>query len=336
MEKRDRKRASKESSKWQTLLENWDTVLQEDPNKIRKKCQKGIEASVRPVVWQKLSGAEKLRLNNPGLYETLKCSEDSPCKKVIGMDVPRITQHHVFLHKDDVDGEKDLREVLTAYSMYNSDPGYVPAIGFITGFLLRVMPPEECFWTLVAVETFYIPGYHTVGNMALLFDLQILEKLVYKYFPHVTRIYKDNGGFDMASHWMIHLSTLFVMELPIETTLWFWDIFLCEGINFLLKFSLSLMRLAFQNKEAKELPENPIASIPKYLLTSNSFLPMAVAFPLKDKDIDAVYERHKEDFKANSNYKHMNKMDIPALESMWAIRKQSFCKYQTADKCLCW
>ncbi len=59
--------------------------------------------------------------------------------------------------------QKDLFNVLKAYSIRNPSVGYCQAQAPIAAFLLMYMPVEDAFWCLVNICDEYLEGYYSQG-----------------------------------------------------------------------------------------------------------------------------------------------------------------------------
>ena len=120
--------------------------------KVRERCRKGIPTSVRPRAWYYLSGASLLHNKHPNTYEELLKQDGDPhIIDEIKKDQHRQFPHHeMFLDEDKV-GQKELFNVLKAYSIFNPKVGYCQAQAPIAAFLLMHLPAEQAFWCFVSV-----------------------------------------------------------------------------------------------------------------------------------------------------------------------------------------
>lgn len=138
--------------KWLYMMDHWKEYMSRNYKKIRERCRKGIPQSVRPRAWFYLSGAYLLHEKHPGMYEELL---QKPGDEHIMEDI-RKDQHRQFpLHEMFMDegkpGQKELVNVLKAYSVLNKHVGYCQAQAPIAAFLLMHMPAEQAFWCFVSV-----------------------------------------------------------------------------------------------------------------------------------------------------------------------------------------
>ena len=64
-------------------------------------------------------------------------------------------------------GQRQLMNVLKAYSVHNPDVGYCQGMGFIAGLLLLHMQEEDSFWLLTRLTSAYgMEGLYKVANSA--------------------------------------------------------------------------------------------------------------------------------------------------------------------------
>jgi hypothetical protein len=64
------------------------------------------------------------------------------------------------------DRQRELFQVLKAYSILNSSVGYCQAQAPLAAFLLMHMPSEQAFWCLVSICDKYLVGYYSQGMVS--------------------------------------------------------------------------------------------------------------------------------------------------------------------------
>lgn len=138
--------------KWLYMIKNYSGYLTKNYKKIRSRCRKGIPQSVRALAWFHLSGANLLCEKNPTLYaELLQMEGDPQVIEEIRRDQHRQFPLHEMFLDEDKPGQKELSNVLKAYSLLNPHVGYCQAQAPIAAFLLMHMPAEHAFWCFVSV-----------------------------------------------------------------------------------------------------------------------------------------------------------------------------------------
>lgn len=119
---------------------------------VRERCRKGIPDALRQKAWFLLTGANHLMAKFPDWYQHLLDQPGNPqIIDEIRKDQHRQFPHHEMFIDDDKPGQKELFNVLKAYSVYNPTVGYCQAQAPIAAFLLMQLPSEQAFWCFVAI-----------------------------------------------------------------------------------------------------------------------------------------------------------------------------------------
>lgn len=138
--------------KWLYMMLNWEDYMSKNYKKIRDRCRKGIPQSVRPRAWFHLSGAYLLAKKHENMYEDLlKEPGNEHIIEEIRKDQHRQFPFHEMFLDEDKPGQKELFNVLKAYSVLNPKVGYCQAQAPIAAFLLMHMPAKDAFWCFVSV-----------------------------------------------------------------------------------------------------------------------------------------------------------------------------------------
>nr|CAD7410754.1 unnamed protein product [Timema poppensis] len=150
--------------KWLRMLAHWDRVMNANYKKVRERCRKGIPPSVRPRAWLFLCGGKLLLEQSKTLYKELILQEgDARWVDDIRKDLHRQFPFHEMFVDQAGHGQRDLFQVLKAYSILNESVGYCQAQAPVAAFLLMHMPAEEAFWCLVSICDKYLTGYYSQG-----------------------------------------------------------------------------------------------------------------------------------------------------------------------------
>ncbi|KAG8305225.1 hypothetical protein J6590_074416 [Homalodisca vitripennis] len=162
------------------------------PLTVRERCRKGIPPSVRQRAWLYLCGAKLLMDQHPSLYTEL-CARPGDPRWVddIRKDLHRQFPYHEMFVDQEGHGQKDLFNVLKAYSILNVNVGYCQAQAPLAAFLLTRMPAQEAFWCLVSICDNYLAGYYSQGMETLQIDGDILfgllKKVARDVYKHLVR-----------------------------------------------------------------------------------------------------------------------------------------------------
>ncbi|XP_052430337.1 histone acetyltransferase KAT6B-like [Carassius gibelio] len=229
-------------SKWLSLLTQWEQVMEKKSNKVKGQCQKGIPASVRAKGWPLLCGAKDRKEKNESLYERLvKAPDHQGWTDIIKRDTDRQFPFHEMFQSKDGHGQKDLLEVLKAYTQYRPDEGYCQAQGPVAAVLLMNMPAEEAFWCLVQISELYLPGYYSPLLEGVLFDAAVLLSILKKQCPAAHKHLQSQGVEPLmfATDWLM---CLYSRHLPFDTLLRVWDLFFCYGVRVLFQVAVVLVR----------------------------------------------------------------------------------------------
>jgi len=147
--------------KWLEMLGNWDKWINKKFPKVKERCRKGIPSSVRGRAWQKLSGSFTLLNQNSGVFDDLVQRNSAEWENMIEKDLSRTFPFHEMFSVKGGPGQRELFNILKAYSIYDSKTGYCQAMAPVAAVLLMHMTAEEAFWCLVMICDKYIPGYYS-------------------------------------------------------------------------------------------------------------------------------------------------------------------------------
>ncbi|KAK7141619.1 hypothetical protein R3I93_015693 [Phoxinus phoxinus] len=240
-------------SKWLSLMTQWEQVMEKKSNKVKGQCQKGIPASVRAKGWPLLCGAKDRQAKNHELYKRLvEAPDHQGWTDIIKRDTDRQFPFHEMFQSKDGHGQKDLLEVLKAYTQYRPDEGYCQAQGPVAAVLLMNMPAEEAFWCLVQISELYLPGYYSPLLEGVLFDAAVLSSVLKKLCPAAHKHLQNQGVEPLmfATDWLM---CLYSRHLPFNTLLRVWDLFFCYGVRVLFQVAVVLVRRCLgEGRQRKE------------------------------------------------------------------------------------
>lgn len=275
--------------KWRAMLgaggAEWKAFLAKHPQVVKRRVRKGIPNALRSLAWQLLSGGRDLLLQNEGVYGSLLLAQSTEKEMEIVRDLSRTYPSHVYYQQRQGPGQRSLFNVLKAYSVYDSQVGYVQGMGFIAGLLLLYMCEEDAFWTLVALLKGAVhpplEGLYQAGLPLLQQYLHQFARLVEEEVPKVGShlAAQDVHPTMYCSHWFI---TIFAYTLPFDHLLRVWDIFLLEGIKIVFRVGLALLKAS--EDQLTVLPfEQLLAALnskqlPAFGRTPNSLLKLALSF----------------------------------------------------------
>ena len=286
--------------KWNYMIQHYDEFKTKNFSKLKSRTRKGIPDSVRSYVWQ-LFG-EKDKYYEKDVFTKLDSIPlDEETETVIIKDLDRTFPACQFFKEKYGNGQRKLFKVLSYYSKYNKDTGYVQGMGFIVAVFLTYMDEESSFFMLHSLmkkydmEGFYLPGFPILKK-----TFYILLNLEKKFIPKIYELFKKEGMIPSmyASEWFI---CLFSRNLEFNVLVRIFDVFLLEGYKIIYRFALAFLKL----KEDKFLEgKDGLASIMPIIneCTENvdveKVFNTAFGFSISRKYIDKLgneYEKIKND-----------------------------------------
>ncbi|KAL7750921.1 hypothetical protein RI367_003500 [Sorochytrium milnesiophthora] len=216
-------------------------------------CPRGIPRELRALVWQKILNVEKYR--RAGMYVELLSRPPLAIYDQIERDIARTFPHHVLFKDPSSPGQVQLLNVLKAYAQYNPEVGYTQGMNFITALLLLHMPPDESFFTLVAlISTHAFP--HNDPTLAQLHAAcGVFDELVERHLPRLHRFFHVDGTTAGAMSFARRAAPAGVASVMFLPRWWMsgwevcpwgcrvraWDCVVGEGHIAFYKFSLAIL-----------------------------------------------------------------------------------------------
>ncbi|KAL4084227.1 hypothetical protein QTP88_028053 [Uroleucon formosanum] len=239
--------------KWLNMTANWDKQMIRSFKKVQNRCRKGIPQSIRPRAWLYLTKANKLLDQKKNLYFKL-CDQPGDRKWIedIRKDLHRQFPYHEMFVDQDGTGQKELFNVLKAYTILNPVIGYCQAQAPIAAFLLMHMPAEQAFWCFVSICDDYLCDYYSPGMETLIRDGNILFALLKEREPKIYKLLKKQS-IDPIMYMTEWFLCAFTRTLPWPTLLRFWDIFLFDGVKTFFKMGLIMIKISLPEKSYSDL-----------------------------------------------------------------------------------
>mgnify|MGYP002626981754 CR=1 FL=1 len=194
---------------------------------------------LREDYWLLITGAKKLKLENPTYYNTLlynypKNPLSDKNENQIYLDIYRTFPEDENFRKEKIDS---LKNVLTAYSRRNCSLGYCQGFNYIVGKLLKVVKDEEnVFWIFTQIIENILPINYYYDSAGIIIDNYILferlERLNKTLMNHFTKNKFELLIKNILYKWLI---CLFSQNIKDELLFLIWDIFFIEGTQTLFK-----------------------------------------------------------------------------------------------------
>ena len=239
------------TSKSKKLEKEWTkkniNEMLSNPSGIKNLIKKyGISPIFRPRIWMEISGAQQKLNENTGYYKKILSvhgnKNKTPWLDQIEKDLKRTYVQHPYFNNDEK-VQAALRRVLIAYCWRNPLVSYSQSFNYIAGLMLLHLSEEEVFWLFVAILEDYLPAnYYSPELKGVLVDAMVFDELLsvnlYKLACHFKSI-----DFEISTFTMSFFMKLFTVDFPIETTLRFWDAFLCYGSQMMFRTVLAILKL---------------------------------------------------------------------------------------------
>ena len=230
--------------KWNDMIEHFNIYLTSKFSKLKERTRKGIPDSLRGFIWQKFAEIDKFKIENK-YNELLNDKEplDKSIENVIIKDLDRTFPSNFFFKDKYGSGQRKLYHVLTCYSKFNKDTGYVQGMGFISALFLTYMDEESSFYLLHSLmKKYQLEGVYLPDFPELKKHFYVLLILLKKHLPKIYEVFKscDMMPSMYASEWFI---TLFCRELNFKYLVRFFDVFLLEGRKIIYRIGLALLKL---------------------------------------------------------------------------------------------
>lgn len=234
----------------------------------------------RGILWQKLSKAYDMRMNNPGLYQKL-IATPTAYKKNIDADVRRSFPNTEIQRKIDTPEKLlSLYNVLHAYSVLDKNVSYCQGMNYIVAVLLVYMEEEAAFWTLVNMMFYYGLAWLYRDDVATLADyIGMFDKLSRQRYPQIIG-HLEEQMLEATSYVTEWFTTLYVYRLPLKTVARVWDYFFMFGQEAMFKIGLAIIASSADLMDVQA--ENIIPRMRQKLssLTPSTLLPLAHSISL--------------------------------------------------------
>ena len=261
-----RRKSSKQLLQVNARMEKWNYMIQhyeEFSTKKKKKAllksrtRKGVPDNLRGYVWQLF--ANKKKYYEKGLYEKL---QNEPIREdlelVIIKDLDRTFPLCQFFREKYGNGQRKLYKVLSTYSKYNKNVGYVQGMGFITAIFLIYMDEESSFYMLhCLMKKYKLEGLYFDGFPDLKKKCYVFLNLQRRYLSNIYNLFTKEGIVPTmySSSWFI---SLFAHILDFNIVVRVYDCFLLEGFKVIYRIALALLKLNehkfFQARSGEVIP----------------------------------------------------------------------------------
>ncbi|KAK4475412.1 hypothetical protein MN116_002468 [Schistosoma mekongi] len=228
---------------WVYVVNNWDQCSKKK-SYVSNLIKKGVPDEFRPLIWQLYCGAYDSAVKKHYHNYLLV---NSPVEKAIRRDIARTFPKHDLFKDENGCGQESLFRVIKAYSIHDPEVGYCQGSAFIVGLLLMQMPELNAFSVLVQLMNDYrLREMYKPSMMELGVCMYQLEQLIADNLPDLYTHFRTQSFAPSlyASAWFL---TLFSTILPIPFATRVMDFYIVEGIHFIFKLALSMLRFSADN-----------------------------------------------------------------------------------------
>jgi len=225
-------------SKKDADVKSWLLMVSNNP-KLNKKIFQGVPNRLRPTLWPRLSDSSDLVEKSPKVYETLvRNKHRSRFRDQIESDIQRTFPENVIFQDPEGAGQRNLSNILNCFTLLQSEVGYCQGMNFLAAVLCMQLDEENAFWLFVQLMKKYsLEGFYTESAPLLQQTLKKFDYWMAELLPKLHDHFKREGiaVSIFASQWF---RTLFSYNFPIDIVFRIWDVFLLEGIDFLIWIGL--------------------------------------------------------------------------------------------------
>ena len=262
------------TEKWIYMLEHYDTFIKSKFSKLKKRTRKGIPDNLRSNVWQLF--AEIKKYYKKGLYqELIKQKIDAKTEDIILKDLDRTYPSCQLFSEKYGGGQRKLYNVLSCFSKYQKEIGYIQGMSFLSALFLTYMDEESAFFMLNSLmdkyemKRIFSPGFPDVRKI-----FYVLLNLQKKFIPKIYEVLKNDSILPSlyATEWFL---CLFSKELKFNFVVRIFDTFLLEGFKVIYRFALGIFKL----KEKLFIESKSVAETMEIIRK-----------PINDSDLDNLFE----------------------------------------------
>lgn len=288
--------------KWLHMMDNWAHFMDDEYDKVRSRCRKGIPPSLRARAWKLLSGASfqsEISMNRQVFDYCVRQPGDAKVVDEIERDLDRqFPQHELFARsgKYSEGGKEDLLNLLKAYTILHPEEGYCQGQAPIASVLLMNMPIRDAFYVFVQICHKYLNGYYSPGLETVQLDgdilMQVLKEKNKTCYSHFKR-----HGIDAPLFMIEWFMCLYCRSLPWPTVLRIWDMFLCEGIKVVFRVALVILQGTFgTNAQCKKYNDlsailTRLRNLPQELVEEETLMKKVIELRLDDGEMERLHFR---------------------------------------------
>ncbi|KAI9567838.1 RabGAP TBC [Boletus coccyginus] len=269
--------------KWMGIFPTIPPSQARKNKKVRKLLQEGVPSSVRYLVWCHLTDSKARAL--PGVYAKLGKRPRVPAFAEIEKDAAEGFPDQPQLHT----AQGPLVSLLQAYLSMVPDIQYSNGLTSIAGHLLLLAPEEDAFWIFASMMDAHLRTYFSANTVQIEIDASLFSKALETIDPVLTKKLYVQLSIPPARITWPWFSTLFVGSLSADLLHRVWDIFLYDGIPYLMRVGLVVINcvrhLLLQASSEETALAHLVHPPPACLPSATELLVLAANVKLKDDDV---------------------------------------------------
>lgn len=201
----------------------------------------GSDEPASPSGGYSASGGHETHNTASGNEITLNNSlAPSAAEDMINLDLPRTFPNLKFFAKDTMQYNQ-LKEVLTIYTLYRTDIGYIQGMSYIAATLLLYLDPYEAFYCFAnIINHAWFQPFFTMDLCGINAYMNTFAHFMHENLPQVHANFARNNITPQLYlfDWVV---TLFSRSFPIELVSRLWDNFLIDGHLFIIRTSIAIL-----------------------------------------------------------------------------------------------
>ncbi|KAF9459090.1 rab-GTPase-TBC domain-containing protein [Collybia nuda] len=270
--------------KWMSVMAAVSPSQSKKSKKVKKLLFDGVPASVRYLVWMHLTDGKARCVS--GVYAQLGSRGRVPAFANIERDVRRCFADYPHLQST----QGPVLGLLQAYLTMVPDIQYTTGLTLITGQLSLTAPEEDAFWIFVSIMDTHLRPYFSSSTTQIEVDAALFSRALENADSAVTKKVLMDMGVLPGSICRPWFTSLFVGTLPNDYLNRVWDIFLLEGVPFLIRVALALIS-CLRRQILESTSEESLLSLlqrppPSFLpATADAFISLSMSVKLKDDDV---------------------------------------------------
>jgi hypothetical protein len=245
---------------------------------------------IRYKIWKSIYSYSMLNKseNLKSIYIELINKESSYMLDIL-KDINRTFPEDITFRPGQINNNK-LKNILSAYSNYNTKIGYAQGLNFIVAAAILIFPEEEQIFIFIdsLINKFKFNKIMGIDNSEVRSHLELIQYQLEKYTPKLCVFLSRNGLSHefFSTSWII---TIFANVVNHSTLFKIWDFFIIYGWKFFNSFLISIM-LIFENK-ILNFDANYLSVLIKEFMKSKEF----------DKYFDKIVDKSFEIMRKESN-----------------------------------